>query len=572
MNFRPMLRPAVLLCLAAAPLAAQATPTPRDPSCEGAVVSRIDIAAGRPAFEGSASRWRSAARAIGLHHATTRARVIEAFLALHVGQPCTEFRREESERVLRAQPYLGDVSVRAVPDGPGRVAVLVQTVDEIPVLAAAQFRGLLPRSLMLGSSNVAGEGLRVELNAERGYAYRNGFGTRVVDYAILGRPYVATLEAQRSTLGYALGAAMEHPFFTDLQRIGWHVGFRSSDGYAGLRRPARDPVALEVRQERWDASSLVRAFGTSTVTLFGVAASGIRLTPADSGVVVSDQGLRPDTGTTLRNRYAPFKNTRLGVIGGVRRITYRTVRGFDGLTAVQDVASGVMGGVYVAHGLPTFGESDMFVSTALYGGHATEHVMMAALAQVEGRRDQDEGQWDSGIGSGHAVLSMGRPGLLVTLEDLFTGGTRSRLPLQLALGDAQGGMLGYGASSLAGARRNVARTDLRLTRAAFVRGADVAVAPFAEVGTIWAGDAPYGVDATRSAVGISLLAAYPSGSKRIYRMDVGIPLARGGAGGGRIEVRLTSEDRTQTFWREPDDVTRARTGPVPSSLFAWPTH
>jgi hypothetical protein len=567
------MRTVALLCVAASPLLAQQPGPSVAPAarCDGAIVDRFDIRPGRPPFEGSASHWRAAARAIGLHHATTRARVIEAFLALHLGQPCTERRRSESERILRAQPYLANARVTTAPDGPGRVVAIVETVDEIPVLIGAQFRGIAPRAFMLGSQNVAGEGLRVELMAERGYAYQSGFGARVVDYAVLGRPYVATLEAQRNTLGYAAGGALEHPFFTDLQRVGWHVGYRSSDGYPRLRRPARDPLALEVRQERWEASSLVRAFGTSTVALFGVATSGVRLTPADSGIVVSDTGLAADTGTTLRNRYTPFRSGRLGGIAGVRRITYRSVRGFAGLTATQDVASGVMAGLYVAHGFPAFGESDLFMSTAAYGGHATEHVVLATLGQVEGRRGQNQNEWDSVIGSGRAIVAAGRPGLLISVEDLFTGGTRSRLPLQLALGDRQGGILGYGNSSLAGARRNVVHTEMRITRAALIHGADVGVAPFGEVGTLWAGDAPYGVNATRSTIGIGLLAAYPSGSKRIYRVDFGIPLTRSGPGGGKIEVRFSSEDHTQTFWREPDDVTRARTGAVPSSLFAWPT-
>jgi hypothetical protein len=245
------------------------------------------------------------------------------------------------------------------------------------------------------------------------------------------------------------------------------------------------------------------------------------------------------------------------------------VRGFSGLTAQQDVASGVMAGLYVAHGFSAFGENDLFLSTAAYAGDATEHMMLATLGQVEGRRGQGENAWDSVIGTGRALFAAGRPGFLFSVEDLFSGGTRSRLPLQLALGDHQGGMLGYGNSELAGARRNVAHTELRFTRASMVHGADVAVATFGELGTLWAGDAPYGTNATRSTVGVGLLAAYPSGSKRIYRVDLGIPLAP--TGGGRIEIRFSSEDRSQTFWREPDDVTRSRTGAVPSSLFAWPT-
>jgi hypothetical protein len=132
-------------------------------------------------------------------------------------------------------------------------------------------------------------------------------------------------------------------------------------------------------------------------------------------------------------------------------------------------------------------------------------------------------------------------------------------------------MLGYGASQLVGAYRNIATASLRWSKPAAVRNADVGLAPFMQVGSIWAGDAPYGSTATRTSVGVSILAAYPTGSKRLYRVDVGIPVVRGGDGGGRIEVRFTSEDATQVFWREPGDVLRSRIGGLPSALFALPT-
>jgi hypothetical protein len=191
---------------------------------------------------------------------------------------------------------------------------------------------------------------------------------------------------------------------------------------------------------------------------------------------------------------------------------------------------------------------------------------------VEGRRGSGTKRWDSVIGSGRTAVYLGRgPGWIFIAEDQYSGGTRSLLPLQLALGDRQGGILGYRDSPLAGAHRNVVRTELRWTGAALVRNADLAFATFSQVGTIWAGDSPYGQSATRSSVGISVLAAYPTGSKRLYRADIGFPVTRRGEGGSGIEVRFTSEDRTQLFWREPDDVSRARTGTVPTSLFAFPT-
>jgi hypothetical protein len=571
-HVRAALRLAGALSCAAAPcVVAQEASAPASAPCDGAIVSRVDIRPARPPFEGSAARWRNAARAIGLHHTTTQARVIAAFLALREGTVCTERRRTVSERVLRAQPFIADATVRAVPDGPGRVAIVVETTDEVSLLLGAQLRGIVPRALSLGSSNVAGEGLLAQVSVERGYAYQTGLGLRLVDYATFDRPYVATFEAIRRTIGYDVNTSLEHPFYTDLQRVGWHAGFRTSNDYPGLRRPANDPLALSVHQQRWDASSLTRVFGLRVATLLGIGASGLHVTPDSMGIVVSDTGFAPDTGTTLRGKYLPFRSGRLGVLGGIGLVNFRTVRGFDGLTAQQDVASGVMTGLFVAHGLPAFGENDMFLSGAAYVGKATDHSLVAALGQVEGRHGQGEGNWDSIIGSARAALYLGdAPGWVMIVDDRFSGGSRSRLPLQLALGDRQGGMLGYYSSPLAGAQRNVARTELRMSRSGVIHDADLGVGAFGEVGSIWAGDAPYGTTATRTTLGVSLLAAYPSRSKRLYRADLGIPLARRGERGGHIELRFSSEDRTTGFWREPDDVSRARTGAVPSSLFAWP--
>src|SRR5678815_581730 len=68
--------------------AAQEAAPPSPPiSCDGRIVTRIEITPGRPPFQGSAAKWRAAARAVGLHHATTQQSVIESFMALHVGRP-----------------------------------------------------------------------------------------------------------------------------------------------------------------------------------------------------------------------------------------------------------------------------------------------------------------------------------------------------------------------------------------------------------------------------------------------------------------------------------------------------
>jgi hypothetical protein len=562
---------ASLSCCGATFLSAQNAPRPADPSCDGKRVSRIDIQPGRPPFEGSMERWRLAARAIGLHHATTRPGVIDAFLTLEKGDMCTEVRREESERILRAQPFIANASVRALPDGEGGVTLLVETVDEVPVLVNGHFRGLSPRALTLGNSNVGGQGLLVQLNAERGDAYPTGFGAKIVEQATFGRPYVTSFEGYRYTVGHRIAAQMSHPFFTNLQSVGWNAGFETGNQYPRLRRPANDNLALMVRETRWQASGLTRVFGTRTMGFVGGGVTGIRLDPAQRGVVVSDTGLATDTGTTLSNRYRSHKAARVGVLGGVARLTFRALRGFDALVAQQDVPNGMLAGLFVAKGISAFGENDMFLSSVAYAGTSGEHMRLASSIEAEARRGAGASQWDDLIGSSRTALYLGGgPGFLFVLDDRLSGGRRALLPFQLALGDRQGGMMGYNASQLVGAYRNIARADLRWSKPALVRNADVGFATFTQVGTIWAGDAPYGSNATRTSAGFSILAAYPTGSKRLYRVDVGVPLVRSGSGGGHVEVRFSSEDATQRFWNEPDDVLRSRIGGLPSAMFSLP--
>ncbi|MEP6619611.1 MAG: hypothetical protein ABJE47_09855 [bacterium] len=560
----------VTLVLCVAPLSTGAQQ--QAAACAGQIVSKVEIRTAPPPFAGVARRWQAVARTVRLHHATTQDDVVAAFLSLGPGQACVDFRRAESERVLRAQPFLADATVRVEPDTGGTVMLVVTTTDEVPVLLGARFHGVAPQSLTLGNENIAGEAIRVDLRAERGGAYRNGFGGHFENDALLGHPYRLTLDGDRLQVGQQFRAEIEHPIFTDLQRISWHAGVITRDTYLPFERSSREPLVLQAHDQSWDVSGLLRLFGTHTVALLGGAVTGRRFDPATAGLVMDDTGFRADTGKALRDRYASFRATRVGITGGLRRVSFRTVNGFDALVGSQDVPYGATLGIFAAHGLGRAGESDSFVSSVLYAGAAWSRMWLATLAQVEGRRDPVTNAWDSVIGSARSALYVGSaPGIVMILSDELSGGSDSRLPLQLTFRDPVGGVLGYRNSGLAGARRNVVRGEFRMSGASVLHNADVGLATFGEIGTLWAGDAPYGVNATRASVGVSLLAGYPSHSKRMYRADVGIPLTRGGNARGAVEVRFSSADRTQGFWTEPADVARARTGTEPSRLFAWPT-
>lgn len=545
-------------------------PPPRAASCAGQIVAAIDVTPLRPPFKGAAGVWRAAARRMGLHHVTTRTQVVAGFLQLRVGEPCTEFRRTESERVLRAQPFLAAASVRALPEGDGYVRIEVTTVDEVPAIFGGRLRGLRPQALTVGNENVRGQGVSAEIYGELGHAYRDGIGVRVTDHALFHGPYTGAIEAERRPRGSVVAVDVARPFYTDLQPTAWHVGYRDDHDYRRIVRPADDGLALGVREARWEVGALVRRRLFHKVGAVGFALTGVRNTPADKGVVVSDSGFAADTGAALVGRYAPFRVVRPALLVGGRAVRFVTVRGFTTLASLEDLPSGVQVSALLGRGIPAWGAGDLFLAGSLYAGRASPGALAALQLEIEGRQDYGVDGWNGLIASGRlAWIRQHTPGWTFSVSEEFSGGSRAQLPLQLTFRDRSGGLRGYGASTASGAWRNVVRLEERWVRAVPVRKADVGVAAFSDLGTLWAGSAPYGTTVPlRASVGASLLAAYPAGSKRVLRVDVAVPLRRDGGRGW--DVRMSGERTVRRFWREPADVTRARTGPVPSSLFTWP--
>ncbi len=345
---------------------------------------------------------RTLARAVGVLHTTTKAETISSFLLLEVGRRCTERQRSESERILRLQPFLAGATVRAVPDGQGGVRIEVETTDEIPTVFAMRFHGVSPSALRFGNANVGGQGLYLAAKVERGFAYRNGVGVYGVAHQVLGRPYTAAVTAERAPLGSTLTLALGHPFFTDLQRTAWHAGYGAVNRYVSFDRPEGDRLSLAVRRRFWDIGG-VRRIGPSRRSAFvGALLTEEDVTPAERAVVVSDSGLVRDTSSALGGPIPSYRNLRLNAVVGVRALSFTTVRGFDALAAVQDVATGVQLGTLVGWGIPRFGSTgdNLFASADLYAGVGSATSFAAVRVEAEAREDQRTNRWDSMLGSG----------------------------------------------------------------------------------------------------------------------------------------------------------------------------
>jgi hypothetical protein len=95
------------------------------------------------------------------------------------------------------------------------------------------------------------------------------------------------------------------------------------------------------------------------------------------------------------------------------------------------------------------------------------------------------------------------------------------------------------------------------------------VAVFGDAGRQWAGDVPFGVTTpVKASIGVSLLAAVPRRSTRVWRADLAIPLSTGA--NASWTLTFTNADRTAFVFRSARDIAEVREITVPSSIFAWP--
>lgn len=565
---------ALLLAAASATMAQSQSLNGLPVACKGERISRIDIDPNPPFTITGNQIWERAARFAAKEHITTKESVIRRYLALQLGDPCTEVRRAESERILRAQPFIADATVLAYPDGNGGVILSVTTVDEVSLILGAGVTSAAPhfRSLLLGEGNLLGSAIYAEAGWKKGNSFRDIFAGKIVDYQFLGRPYQLRLEGGRRELGSDWAMEASHPFVTDLQRISWRTTAGNTLGYFYFRRPNAGPAALRIGRSYSDIGGVIRIGPPlGRLALIGGSISFEDENPGTQPVIVGDGVITPDTSTALTSRYTKHQTARLNALWGLRDVHFLRVTGFDALEGTQDLRTGVQVATLLGKGVRLLRgkEQDWFGSTNVYAGAANQVAYAATEITGEGRRDQ-LGNWDGILAHGRSALYLKPFNRQTFMTDLtYSAGWKQRIPFQLTFADRDGGLLGFRSSDVGGGRRVVGRMEDRYLVGRYKDFASIAVAGFAEAGKLWAGDSPFGVNTPiYASTGFSILAASPPQSRRTFRADFAFPV-RGPRERG-VEVRLVVTDFTRTFRVEPRDITNSRERSVPASVFSWP--
>jgi hypothetical protein len=572
------------LALAALPcisLGAQQTGAPTRPAvatsgrptvaCTGQRIDDIVVFAEAPTVA-SLQRVPVLARFARTLHATTRPTLIRRFLLLDEGDPCTELRRAESARILRAQPFIADADVFVVANDHGGVDLEVRTSDEAAIVLGAGVRTRSPNIpfLLFGNANVGGQGVYASAAWRTGDGLRDAVAARVIDHQFLGHPWVFGVEAERASLGGSWRVEGTQPFLTDLQRLAWRVRSGMSNRYVELRQTNGDVPTVRLARNYFDVGGIVRVGPPGRLSLFGASITGDDERPGDR-LILPDNGVLIDLGPSPI-AYTARRMRRANVLYGIRDISFVRREGLDALTAMQDVPLGFQLGTQFGRSLTLLGsnEDDIFAAGDLYIGAASGIAMLRVQAQGEARRGAGSSQWDGVLTTGRVTHYLKfSPWHLNQVILEWSGDYRPRIPFQLLLGTPEVGVRGYEKSGLAGGQRLVAKFEERFVLGRLFDLADTGIAFFADAGRQWAGDVPFGTTTgVKSSIGFSILASAPPRSARLWRMDVAFPLSKGA--NAAWTIGFTNADRTQFVFREARDVAESREVTVPSSIFAWP--
>jgi len=264
---------------------------------------------------------------------------------------------------------------------------------------------------------------------------------------------------------------------------------------------------------------------------------------------------------------------RVNALWGVRDIGFARVVGFDALSATQDLPVGFQLGTLFGRSLSVLGsrDDDIFMAADLYVGAVGRNNGLRVQLEAEGRRSNDDNEWDGVLMDSRAVEYLKfAPWHVMTMSLEYSGGWRGRTPFNLTLSDPIGGVRGFAASNIPGGQRLVARLENHVFLGRPFNLGDLGIGTFVDAGRLWAGDVPYGVNTpVRESIGVSLLATVPPASSRMWHLDLAV--ARNpDLTGHHIELRIGSTDKSTFFLQQPRDFEAAREPTVPSSVFRWP--
>ena len=534
------------------------------------------------------ARFRWAYGVANALHVRTRPWVIRRELLFAPGDCYDPFLLAESERLLRAYPFLAQVDVHAVPQPDGTYHVIVDTHDDWSTRVDVRFRvddGVALEGIRLSELNLIGTGQSLgifwferEVRRDYGLNYwapqvgrsRWDFGTSV------GKTRAGTLFQEQ----------IRYPFVGEVGVWSGGQSWAREDrffDYLVYDTDAPSPRILVQLREQLFNGTVVRRFGSrGSMWLAGVGLSYRSLEyPGD--VEIAPDGRFEDryaadsmTIRTVSQQMATRDAVRVSLLFGRRDVRWIEVRGMDSMRGEEDFLLGTEVGIAAGKSFSSLGDDDLALTGLLYAAGRPGNSLVVARARADALRqydpEPDVDSWQDLWVEADAfayLRSTAQSRHLLVLRASGASAWRTRTPFQLTLG-GELGLRGYAPERFPGGRRLLFSAEDRIFLGWPLRDVmDVGASVFADAGRIWPGDAPYGADSDwRASAGLGLRISFPAGSRTTYRVDFAWPIERGTSlGDFRFRFSIGELLGLAGAFRETQ-LRRSRPEGVASSLFS----
>jgi hypothetical protein len=532
--------------MAAASARAQAP----DAQCPGGRVSFVFIDnqkifnADDPDLDGRV-RW--AYRVANALHFRTRDGVIRRELLLSPQDCYDPFRLAESERLLRSYDIFANVDVFGVQQPDSNWHVIVTTRDEWSTRVDVRVRvdnGVELQGVRVFETNLLG--LAHSLGA---FYYqreiRRDYGVSYYTPQLLNTRWDLGTAVGRTRAGTFVSEEIAYPFLGELGHWGGRQAFRRNDQYfeyiaSDAPRLDAHHVLIPLREKFVDVSVLRRLGERGNTTLLGGGLSLEHLTypgrveSAPAGNF--DERVPADSATSalVQGKARVLDAVRASLLIGRRNVRWRARRGLDSMRGEQDVRLGTELGLMAGRSIPGLADDDDWrLTLSSYAGFEIFGAFAVARARADGRydlSDDDGSRWQDLLADAELLAYWRRARLqrhTLVLRAAAAGAWNTRTPFQLTLGGERA-VRGYNFERWPGGQRVVATLEDRIFLGwPFPDLFDAGLTLFGDVGRIWPGDVPFGLDSGwRGAFGFGFRTSFPAGGRTTYRFDFAWPADR----------------------------------------------
>lgn len=529
-------------------------------------------------------------------HVRTRESVIGRELLFGVGDCFDPVLLEESERLLRGYPFIARVDIYGIQQPGGGYHVIVDTEDEwsTRLEAKADLSGTFElEAVELREQNVLGTGQELGLFYRAVDATRS-YGLRYRTPQLFRTRWDAALSAGRTRAGSLFYQEVSYPFLGEIGKWGFRQTLYRQDRLFDYILPdaPEEPtrrVLVPLRESGLQVAGLRRFGERGNLTVLGGGISYTELsfpgedstevTLVENGGYEERQPAPADLVAEVAPFMAPFRNIRAVLLVGKRNITWRQRRGLDSFRGEQDIRLGAEVELAFARSLPGLeSDNDLYGSMDVYAAAGPPTSFLAMRLRVDARRDYDadpgqQHEMQDVFAEGELFAYL-RPSFLprhtLVLRAAGAGGWYVETPFQVTLG-GESALRGWREDALPGGRRTVFTAEDRWYIGwPFPGVADVGTSLFADVGRIWPGEAPFGVDSGwRTSVGAGLRVNFPARGTNTFRLDIAAPVTQGGLGRPQLLIGLGEYIGVTAPFSDPQ-FGRSRMPPITGNLLHFP--